>query len=173
MTVISIIKRLIILSSIFSSGVNAGIYMALAPAQIKIATPTTDSNPLLVDVRLGYTYQSHQLELVSMNSLQANNINQLIIDVPTVQAIFYRYSSIPQARIVSYLIIGASRLDITAQYPNVIKTTETYHGVSVGIGFEEAFQSIPQLKMKLDWIRLYSGDQLNIDAVNLGLRYAF
>lgn len=171
---VTIIKRLIILiSCVFSYAAHAGIYVALAPAQIKIITPAASSKPSVMDFRLGYSYQSHQLEIVSMSSLQEDDVNQLITDVPSVQSIFYRYSSSTQEQIVSYFIIGSSQLEITSQYPGVAEFTETFQGVSVGIGFEEAFQSIPQLKIKLDWIRLYSGDQLDVNAINLGLRYAF
>lgn len=157
----------------YAAPIPASPYISLAPAQIEIVTRADTPKPVMIDFRLGYTHQAHQLELLAMKSTQAGNINLLNIDAPSVRAILYRYSSTPYGSLKNYLILGASRVDIIASYPGSDNIAETYTGASFGIGFEEAFRSIPQLKMKFDWIKLYKGRELDINTINMGLRYEF
>ncbi len=152
---------------------QASPYLSLAPAQIEIISSADTGKPLMLDLRLGYAYQAHQVELVAMQSTKADSINLLTIDAPSAKSILYRYSSEPYGRLKSYLILGASQIDIRSSYPGSNDVAETYSGASVGIGFEEAFKSIPQLKMKFDWIKLYKGRDLDINSMSLGLRYEF
>jgi len=160
--------------TLFSSSVaNAGAFFAIAPAIITIDTDNGSTRPLVADFRLAYEIEKHQLELAVMSSINEDKLNQLTVDIPSITSIFYRYSPYYKDRLKIHLILGASQIDVDSSYPNTANTTDSFEGVSFGIGVEEAFVSIPDLKIKLDWIQLYRGDQLNINALSLGLRYEF
>jgi hypothetical protein len=64
-------------------------------------------------------------------------------------------------------------VDIKASYVDVPSFTESYSGVSFGIGLEESLKSIPRLKFKFDFLQLYRGDQLRLNTLNFGVRYVF
>jgi len=152
---------------------SEGTYISLAPAMVDVNTENASTRPTLIDVRLGYEFDEHQLELGIMSSLSDDSLNQLIVDVPSVNSIFYRYLPYDDTSIKINLILGVSQVEVESSYPNVPVSTETFDSVSFGIGFEEAFTSIPQLKLKLDILRLYHGDNMNINLLSLGVRYAF
>jgi len=152
---------------------NTGFYFSLAPAMVEIDTENASTRPTLADLRLGYEFDIHQLELSIMSSLSDDSLNQLVIDVPSVNSVFYRYLPYKDTSVKIHLILGVSKVEVESSYPNVPVTQETFDGVSFGAGFQESFTSIPQLKLKLDYIRLYNGDNLNIDLLSLGVSYAF
>ncbi len=156
-----------------TSSIRAEVYISLAPALVEIDTDNASTRPSLVDLRIGYEYHAHQLELAIMSSISDDNLNQLTVDVPSVNSIFYRYSPHENEQIKMHFILGASQIDVDSTYPNIADTTDTFNGVSFGIGFEEAFKSIPQLKLKLDLLRLYNGDSLDVNLLSIGVRYVF
>ena len=153
--------------------VNAQAYISLAPAFAQIKTDNESTRPTLIDLRLGYEFNEHLLELAMMSSLTDDSLNQLTVDVPSVNSIFYRYIPYMNDSIKINLILGATQIDVDYSYPDIADTSDTFNGASFGIGFEEAFQSIPSLKLKLEVIRLYNGDELNINLLNIGVRYVF
>lgn len=167
-------KNFLVLSIMGSSSAIAGAYIELSPSSTKIDTPAATTNPVLADFRLGYALASgHQLELVTMSSIKDDQLNQLTVDIPSVKSIFYRYSPYAKSDLKLHLIVGASQVDVDSSFPGFADTTDRFDGISYGVGFAEAFQSIPALKVKFDWIRLYHGDELNINTMSLGLRYEF
>lgn len=171
---LSLSIKLFLLAVIFSaSKVSAGAYIELSPNLIKIDTPSASTRPLLADFRLGYATSKHQLELAVMSSVKDDQLNQLTVDVPSVKSVFYRYSPYLKSDVKVHLILGSSQIEVESSYPGIPDSTDKFDGTSYGIGFEEAFQSIPALKIKFDWIRLYHGDQININAMSLGIRYEF
>jgi hypothetical protein len=166
-------KCLLLLSLFSSSQASAEIFMAISPALIKIDAPTGSTRPVLIDYRLGYATPEHLFELAIMSSIKEDNLNQLTVDVPSVLSVFYRYSAYPKDRLKVHLILGASQIEVESTYPGVTDNQDSFDGVSFGLGFEEGFKTIPDLKVKFDWIQLYRGDQLNINLMSLGLRYDF
>lgn len=168
------LKYFLALSVMSTSSAIAGAYIELSPSHVTIDTPAASTNPLLADFRLGYALASgHQLEFATMSSIKDDQLNQLTVDIPSVKSIFYRYSAYTKSSLKLHLILGASQLDVDSSFPGFPDTTDRFDGVSYGIGLAEAFQSIPALKLKFDWIRLYQGDELNINTMSLGLRYEF
>jgi Outer membrane protein beta-barrel domain len=164
---------ILLLSSFLSPAAVAGAYIGLAPALIKIKTDSGSTKPLLADIRLGYALDEHKIELAFMSSIKNDNLNQLVTDIPLATSMFYRYTTNPKGSLQIDLILGYSQVEIETTYVQAADFSETYQGVSFGIGLEEALKSLPQLKIKLDYIRLYRGDQLNIDSLTLGVRYEF
>lgn len=162
-----------LLASLVTSAAVSGTYIGLAPALVQIKTDTGSTKPLLADLRLGYALAEHKFELSLMSSIRNDDLNQLITDIPTSASLFYRYTTNPKGDVHIDLILGYSQFDIVSSYINVPEFSETYEGVSFGVGFEEALQSIPQLKIKLDYIRLYGGDKLDVNSLSLGVRYEF
>ncbi|MDH5612098.1 MAG: porin family protein [Gammaproteobacteria bacterium] len=168
-----IFKTCFFLSLFYSSSAGAGIYIALAPTLSKIKAPAASTHPLLTDFRLGYEIPQHQLELAIMTSSKDDQLNQLTVDIPSVKSVFYRYSPYSKSSIKTYLILGTSQIEVESSYPGVPDSSDQFDGFSYGIGLEEAFHSIPNFKMKFDWISLYNGDQITINTTSLGLRYEF
>lgn len=165
---------LCILSSSFAySSETSGIYISLAPAFIKIESGSTSVKPTVIDLRVGYEMAAHHIELAFMGSISDDSLNQLTVDAPSISSIFYRYLPYKDTHTNLYLILGASQIDIESSYPSIDDTTETFNGLSFGIGFDDSFRSIPQLKLKLDIIRLYAGEDLDITSLSFGIRYAF
>jgi len=152
---------------------NTGLYISLAPAMVEIDTENASTRPTLVDFRFGYKFDIHQLELSVMSSLSDDSLNQLVVDVPSVNSVFYRYLPYEDTSVKIHLILGVSQVEVESSYPFVPTSTETFDGASFGVGFQESFTSIPQLKLKLDFIRLYNGDNLNINLLSLGVSYEF
>jgi len=152
---------------------NTGLYVSLAPAMVEVDTDNASTRPGLIDFRLGYEFDVHQLELSIMSSLYDDNLNQLVVDIPSVNSVFYRYLPYKDTSVKIHLILGVSQVEVESSYPNEPLSTETFDGASFGVGFEEAFTAAPQLKLKLDFIRLYNGNNLNINLFSLGVSYAF
>ncbi len=167
------LKHLWLLSLFISTMVEAGTYIGLATTLAKIKTDTGSTSPLMADARLGYALDAHKFELAVMSSIRDDNINQLVTDIPVAASLFYRFNVNPRHSTRIDLILGYSVVDIKSSYIQVPEKTETFKGVSFGIGFEEALKSIPQLKFKLDYVQLYRGDRLDINALTVGFRYEF
>ncbi|MCW8831059.1 MAG: porin family protein [Gammaproteobacteria bacterium] len=168
-----IFKACLFLALFYSSTAGADTFIALAPSMSKIGTPSASTRPLLADFRLGYEIPHHQLELAIMTSIEDDQLNQLTIDIPSVASVFYRYIANPKSDVKFHLIVGASQIEVESSYPGIADSSDQFDGFSYGIGLEEAFRSIPDLKIKFDWISLYDGDQITISTISLGLRYEF
>ena len=151
----------------------AGPYLAVAPAQLKIKTDAGSTEPRVADIRLGYEVDAHKFELAAMSSMKDDNLNELVTDIPSVTSLFYRYTTDPHGSVRFEFILGYSQVDIESTYVNVPTSTETIEGISYGIGVEEALQSIPQLKFKVDFIQLYRSDDLSLKLFSVGFRYEF
>ena len=165
---------LIILALLVSPAAFGEVYMEVAPSQVEIDTSKAKSTrPLLADFRLGYETGGRQLELALMLGLNDDRLNQLTVDVPFVFSVYYRYLPEVDSSIKLHFILGASHIEVESSYPGVANSTDKFDGVSFGFGFEEHFDFNPQFKMSFDWIRLYHGDRLNINAASLGLHYEF
>lgn len=167
------LKHLLLLPVFCSPITHADAYMGLATSLIDIKTDTGSTKPVTADVSLGYALQAHKFEVVVRSSIKDDNLNQLVTDVPITGSLLYRYTLNPNNSLHLDLILGYSQVDVEASYIDVPSFTESYRGVSYGIGLEEALKSIPQLKFKIDFIQLYRGDQLKINAYNVGFRYVF
>ena len=152
---------------------NTAVYISLAPALVKIDTVNAYTRPTLIDFRLGYEFNAHLFELALMSSINDDSLNQLTVDVPSVNSIFYRYLPYKDDSLKIHLIVGVSKIEVDSSYLNIPDTTDTFEGTSIGLGLEEAFTSIPKLKLKMDIVRLYNGDDLNIDFLSIGVRYVF
>ena len=151
---------------------SAGVYVGFSPSLIEIDTPAATTRPLAAGIRLGYAASRHLIELAIMGGVKDDSLNQLTVELPSAQSVFYRYSLIKQSRIKVHFILGASHIEVKSSYQGA-DTTDSFTGVSYGIGFEEALKSIPQLKLTFDWIQLYHGEQLDINATSFGIRYEF
>ncbi|VAW60655.1 hypothetical protein MNBD_GAMMA08-2448 [hydrothermal vent metagenome] len=158
---------------IISTASDAGVYVGLNVAQIPVKTDVASTKPLVADVRLGYALDAHKVEVGFMSSINDDNLNELVTDITSATSILYRYTANPKSSFKVDLILGYSQIDIETSYIQVDDFTETYEGVSFGIGFEESLRSLPQLKFKFDAMQLYRGDDLNINYFALGMRYEF
>ncbi len=167
------LRSLFFLIIFVSPVTNAGIYLALAPSLIRIKTDAGGSSPKLADIRLGYALDEHKFELAAMTGIMDSNLNQLITEIPAAVSLFYRYTLTPRNPLRFDVILGYSQIDIRYSYVAVPDATQTFQGVSYGIGLEEALKSIPQLKFKLDLMQLYRGDQLTLNLLSMGFRYDF
>lgn len=147
--------------------------MGLATSLMDIKTDTGSTSPIVADLSLGYTIDAHKFELVVMSGIKDDNLNQLFTDIPIASSLLYRYTVKLKNTLHLDLILGYSQVDIETSYVDVPGFTESFRGVSFGVGFEEALKSIPQLKFKIDFIQLYRGDQLKINSYNVGFRYVF
>jgi Outer membrane protein beta-barrel domain len=169
----SILKHLLLFTIFIPCIVCAGTYAGLATTLVQIKTDAGSTSPLVADIRLGYALDVHKLELAIMSSIRDDNLNQLVTDVPVATSLFYRYNVYPRSSLLIDFILGYSQIDIKSSYVQTPEFTETFRGVSYGIGFEEALKSIPQLKFKIDLMQLYRGDQLKINSFTVGFNYEF
>lgn len=167
------LKFLLILIIFGSSAAAAGTYMGLSTSLIKIKTNDGTTNPVLADISLGYAKDEHKLELVLMSSISDDNLNQLVTDIPFASSLLYRFTATPRSTLHLDLILGYSQVGIEYSYIQLPTSSEKFSGISYGFGLEEALESIPQLKFRVDFIQLYRGDQLRINSFNAGARYEF
>lgn len=161
------------LLSLFSTPVNAELYVELSPGVIDVDTTAATTSPYLLDVRLGYEKEGHQFELALMSSVKDDSLNQLTVEVPAVASVFYHYIPPVDTTLKLHFIVGASHVKIDSSYAGIASSSDSYYGVSYGAGLEESFDFMPQLKLTLDWIQLYRGDRLDISSATLGVHYAF
>lgn len=155
------------------STLSAETYISFSTDYSTIDTPAASTHPLLADFRYGYTLPGQQIELALMTSLKDDELNQLSVDIPLVASVFYRYIPDITSSIKVHLIVGASYVEVDSSYPGLADSSDSFDGLSYGLGFVEAFQSIPQLRLTLDWIQLYDGSEVDIDTFGLGVRYDF
>ncbi len=159
---------------LFSSPLSAeNFYVEGSPALVSVDTSGGKTRPLMLDLRVGYAKPMHQFELAIMTSISDDNLNQLTVDIPSVVSVFYHYLPFADNDIQLHLIVGASQIEVDSSYPGTADSSDSFQGVSFGLGLEESFNSMPQLKMSADWIRLYQGDDMNITAFSLGVHYDF
>jgi hypothetical protein len=152
---------------------QADSYVELSPAVMAVETKYDSTHPKLADFRLGYTTQYHQIELALMTSIQDGKLNQLKVEAPLVTSVLYHYIPRFNSSVKLHLIVGASQVNIKSSYPGTSGTDDDFSSLSFGLGLEESFKSIPQLSLSLDWIQLYRGKDLNINATSLGFHYEF
>lgn len=164
----------IIFALAFSSPAIAEFYLEIAPSEFEIDTSNAKSTrPLLADFRFGHETDERQLELALMLGINEDRLNELEVDVPFAFSAFYRYLPEIHSSIKLDLVLGVSHVEVESSYAGIADATDRFSGVSFGIGFEESFEFNPKLKMSLDWIRLYHGDELTISSTSLGLHYEF
>lgn len=152
---------------------GASVYLELSPSLAEIDTPARSTRPLLADFRLGYERPGQQFEVALMLGINDDSLHQLNVEVPSVLSVFFHYLPEVESRIKLHLIVGYSHLEVESSYTGMTKVTDRFDGISYGFGVEEAFRSNPQMKISFDWIRLYHGDRLNINAASLGFHYDF
>ncbi len=156
-----------------SPTLHAQYYLELSPALMNVDTTEGTTKPWLVDIRLGYSKPQYQLELAVMSGVADDSLNQLTVNVPSVTSLFYHYLPPINGSLKLHLILGASQVKVDSTYPGIADLSDSFYGMSYGIGMEESFKSLPQLKLSLDWIQLYRGDQININTTSLGIHYEF
>lgn len=166
-------KYLLFLALFSSSLVNAETYLELSTGLIFVSTPADTARPTLLDLRLGYATADHQLELALMTSVKEGSVNQLDVDVPSIVSVLYHYIPETRSSLKFHAVLGASWIEVESSFPGFTNPADEFYGVSYGIGFEEHFESIPQLKISIDFMQLYRGDQLDIYTTNWGVHYEF
>lgn len=164
---------LVFLSLFSAATAGADPYAALATTLAQIKTDTGSTTPLLADLRLGYALDAHKIELAVMPGIRDDNLNQLVTEIPLASALLYRFTATPKFSLKLDLILGYSQVETSSSYTNVPELTEKFRGISYGIGLEEKLESLPKLKFRLDFMQLYRGDRLEINAFTAGFRYAF
>ena len=164
---------LLVLSWVLPAVSNADPYMEISTGLVFVQTPADTVYPPLLDLRIGIEQPGRQFELALMSSLNDDRLNELSVETPAIVSLLYHH--IPQTRssLKVHLIVGASWVDIESQYPVIGKRTDRFSGLSFGIGFEEHFPSNPRLKLSLDLMQLYLGDDLDVYSTTLGVHYEF
>ena len=163
-----------ILLLVFNVPLHAdGFYTGLSASTIQFKTGSSDISHKSLSALLGYSFQPHHVELQYNASVKDVAINQLQSQSPASSALFYLYDFNMKSSFKILFRIGVSSTDIELIYPSSPVINETYSGVSYGITFEESFGFMPDLKLKFDYIKVYSGDELDINSMQLGLRYVF
>lgn len=167
------LNSIMLILALCSTPAKAGAYLQLSGAQMAVDTPAASTYPMLADIRLGYAIEGLQIELAAMTSYDDDSLNQLTVKAPLVSSIFYHYIPRITPTLKLHLIVGASRVNIKSSYPGTSGTDDTFSGISAGIGLQEAFKSIPQLKVSFQWLQLYRGQDLRISTTSLGFHYDF
>lgn len=166
-------KNLCFVMLFYSPLVSAGNYLELSTGLIFVDTPADTARPVLGDFRVGYASSEHQIELALMTAVEDDNVNQLAVDVPSIVSVLYHYIPETLSSIKLHFILGASRAVIDSSLPGIASSGDEFYGVSYGIGFAEHFKSNPRLKLSLDLMQLYRGDELDIYVTSVGVHYDF
>lgn len=168
------INCLLLAGLLCPSVAGAGFYAGGSVGRFDIDTPAASTHPGSEGIYLGYSLPPlHQFELVYMTSRSDDNLNQLTTEVNSVSSIFYRYLLDPTTHLKMHLILGASDIEINTAYQGGAVTTSDFSGFSYGVSFKEALQSIPRLSISFEWIKLYHGEDMDINTMNLGFIYEF
>ncbi len=151
----------------------AGGYMEAATGLFFVDAPADIARPVLGELRAGYARNEHRFELALMTAIKDDRVNQLEVDVPRVVSLLYRYVPERLSPMEVHYILGASRVEVDSSFPGLPPGNDSFSGVSFGLGFEESFQSLPRLKLSIDLLQLYAGDDLDVYAATVGVNYAF
>ncbi len=173
MKALKYLNTLFLMILLTTAHAQTGPYFAFSVDQLKVDTTNAATKPLVGDFRFGYETGDHQFELAYMSSISDDSLNQLTVDIPSVTSVFYRYLPYQSSSVKVNLILGYSQVEVESMFPGIPNETEQFEGASYGISFEEALTSIPNLKIKFDWIQLYRGSDLNLTVIGLGARYVF
>lgn len=168
-----LIKLLLLASAIACQSAQADSYIELSPAVMTVHAKYDSTHPKLADFRVGYSGQNHQIELALMTSIQDGELNQLKVEAPLVTSVLYHYIPRFNSSVKLHFIVGASQVNIKSSYPGTAGSNDDFTSLSYGLGLEEAFKSIPRLSLSLDWIQLYQGKDVSINAASLGVHYEF
>lgn len=164
---------LLLFLCLFSGPGFADSYVEASTGWVYVDTPSATARPVLLDLRIGVEHQKHQFELALMSSVKEDRINRLSVETPSVISLLWHYIPEQQSSLKFQTILGASVVEVDADLPDLGSSNEEYYGISFGVGFEERFASIPQLKLSIDLMNLYHGDDLDIFAATLGVHYDF
>lgn len=166
--------RLYLLCLVLLSPVlHADYYVEISPAYMNVDTTSGTTKPWLADFRFGFSKADQQFELAMMSAIRDGELNRLSVDVPSSFSLLYHYLPDIEGTLKVHFIAGISQVKIDSSYADITDSSDTFSGLSYGLGLEESFSSIPQLKMTLDWIQLYRGEQININTTSLGIHYEF
>lgn len=152
---------------------GADVYLEASTGPIFIDTPSKTVRPVMLDLRIGLNRPKHQFELALMSSVNDDEVNQLKVEVPQVVSLLWHYIPEQRSTLKVHTILGASLIQVDADLPGLGSSDDEYYGVSFGLGFEERFKSIPQLKLSVDLMNLYHGEDLDIFTATLGVHYDF
>lgn len=151
----------------------AGLYISAAPAKVTVRTGAGKITPTVTDLRLGFAYGVHSLEVGAITSNKGDSLNQLDLEIPEASTVSYRYQMNPTGDVHVDVMLGFTQIDIESTYPTVTSSTETFEGASFGLGFEESISSFKPLRIRFEYNQLYRGDDLRVNQISLGLRYVF
>lgn len=152
---------------------SAGLYLGVAPTQFSIKASGGRTAPLAAGLSVGYEIDEHRIELGAMTGSKDDTLNQLSVEVVQVASLLYRYNSAPTNDFNIDIILGYSQVEIESDYPSVATVTDSLDGFSYGLGFEESFDNMRQLKLRAEYLQLYRSEDLTINTFTLGLRYVF
>lgn len=156
-----------------STSVHAQPYAGLNLSLLHIDTDNGKTTPATAGIILGYGIDRHKFEAIFNTGASDDNLNILVTDIPASRSLLYRFTANPRDSLQIELILGYSQVEIEYKFNQSPAVSETFSGVSWGFGIEEALESIPQLRLRADFIQLYRGDDLAINSFNLGVNYAF
>lgn len=162
-----------ITASFVPSIANADVHVGLGASFLKVDTDPGSTSPITAGLSLGYSIDAHMVELVLMTGVDDDNLNQLVTDIPAAGSLLYRFTVNPRDSFKINLVLGYSQIEVESTYVNVPTFSETFSGVSWGVGLEESLDSIPELSIRADFIQMYRGDDLTINSINVGVRYDF
>lgn len=151
----------------------AELYLGVAPHRLTVKAAANKTRPTAVSLTIGYALSEHRFELIGNVSSSEDRLNQLRIDVPAYLSLAYRYLVNPESDVQFDVMLGASTIDIESEYPSIPTATESFEGLSYGFGIEEAIRSLPELKVRFEYTRLYDGETLDVESLSLGVRYVF
>ncbi len=168
-----LITLAIVMTLLVTTHSHADPYLEFSSGAIFVDTPTATARPTIVDLRLGISRPKHQFELALMRSLSEDKVNRLRVETPAVVSLLWHYIPQQVSGLKVHTVLGVSRVEVEADYPGVADDRDEYSGISYGIGFEESFDNMPRLKVSVDLLQLYRGEDLEINSVNIGLHYEF
>lgn len=159
---------------VFNASISyAETYLESSLSMMFIDTPAKNIKPILTDFRYGYAISGHQFEAAIMTGFADDDVKQLSVEVPYAVSLFYHYLPNMDTDTRLHLIAGASFVTIESSFPGIADEKDDFYGASFGIGFEESFKSHPRLSLSFDYLRLYHGEDIDIDAASIGAHYVF
>jgi hypothetical protein len=164
---------MLILALLNTTSVMAEPYAGLNLSLLNIDTENGRTSPVTAGISLGYGIDRHKFEVIFNSGVSDDNLNVLVTDIPASSSLLYRFAANPRDSLKIELILGYSQVEVEYKFYTSPPTSETFSGVSWGFGIEEALESIPQLRLRADFIQLYRGDDLEINSFNFGVNYAF
>lgn len=153
--------------------VASGFSVDVAYVGSSVQIAEQDFNPKLLQLGIGWQFtERFSVELTQASAESEDSVATVDAEIENMSSVMLRYGSPVSSEVNVYMMLGHTELDLSMAGVTV-QSNETFAGTSWGFGFEERLNQNSDMRLYFNYIVHYKQDELTVDSLQLGLRYAF